>query len=257
MRLREALHYPYLVNAYLPMWLEGLRVAHRLLDVHEEWNGNETYYQDNFGKDYIEAFANPQFGSSEILFDGVTDPSMAHLQRSDQPAWQALKQAQEGLKTAPRGAIAMLRDGERWHIRLHAGEGYISECRTMRSSGPKPEVREIHECLLATEAYTARCQAREEKEILRNFARLCELNLQPGQTLRDVELLHNYKSTKMSFKIVSISDTGYLKLGDGVLRGSRQRFTAVVPAWKITAGQLQATSSKKVVAVDFDTAALF
>jgi hypothetical protein len=257
MRLREALHYPYLVNAYLPMWLEGLRVAHRLLDVHEKWNGDETYYQDNFGKDFIEALADPQFGSSEILFDGVTDPSMAHLHRNEQPAWQAFKQAQEGLKTAPRGAIALLRDGDRWQIRVHAGEGYISECRTMRSSGPKPEVREIHECLLATEAYTARCQAREEKEILRNFARLRELNLQPGQTLRDVELLHNYKFTKMSFRIVSISDTGYLKLGDGVLRGSRQRFTAVVPAWKITASQLQTSLPKKAVAVDLDTAALF
>jgi len=43
----------------------------------------------------------------------------------------------------------------------------------MRSSGPKPSAREIHECLLSSEGYTARCQAREEKNILANLV-ACE-----------------------------------------------------------------------------------
>jgi hypothetical protein len=257
-RLREAHCYPYLTKAFLPLWLESLGVAHALLDRHEAEHGNETYYQDNFGADYIDALADPQFGSDQFIFDGVTDPALVHLHRNDQPAWQAFKHAQEGLKSAPRGAIAILGNGDRWHIRVHAGEGYICECRTMRSSGPKPSAREIHECLLSSEGYTARCQAREEKKILANFARLRELKLRPGMTIRDVELSHKNRLSKISFKIESITDTGYLQLTDGMLRGSRQRFTASVPACKIVAAQVRANEPKKTVArVDLETAALF
>lgn len=257
-RMRAAHCYPYLNNAFLPLWLEGLHVAHALLDRHEADHGNETYYQDSFGADYIAALADPQFETDEFMFDGVTDPAMAHLHRNDQPAWQTFKDAQEGLKSAPRGAIALLNDAGRWHIRVHAGEGYVCHCRTMRSSGPKPTAREIHECLLSTEGYSARCQAREERKILTNFARLRDLNLQPGMTISNVELNHNSKRTKISFKIESISSSGYLKLFDGVLRGSPQRFTAEVPACQIVAAQVQAPKPKKAVApVDLETAALF
>jgi hypothetical protein len=257
-RIREVLRYPYLANSFRPLWLEALQVAHLLLDRHKAEHGDETYYQDNFGFDFIAALPDPQFGSSDIVFDGVTDPAMAHLHRNDQPAWQAFKDAQQGLKTAPRGAIALLKDGERWHIRVHAGEGYVCDCKTMRSSGPKPTAQEIHNCLLSSEGYSARCQAREERTMLKNFARLRDLNLQPGMTILDVEINHNCKRTKISFKIESISSIGYLKLFDGVLRGSRQRFTATVPACLIVAEQVQAPDKKKAVAaVDLETAALF
>jgi len=257
-RMREAHCYPYLTKAFLPLWLEALRVTHLLLERHEAEHGQETYYQDNFGADYIATLADPQFGSNAIMFDGVSDPAMSHLHRNDQPAWQAFKKAQEGLKSAPRGAIALFDNAGHWHIRVHAGEGYISECRTMRSSGPKPTAQEIHECLLSSEAYTARCQAREERKILMNYARLRELRLHPGMTIRDVELNYNYKRSKISFKVDSISQSGYLSLVDGILRGSRQRFTATVPACQIVASQIQAAHQKKTTApVAVETAALF
>jgi len=256
--LRKTNGYPYLSESFFPLWLEALRVSHKLLDVHEEWNGNETYYQDSFAADYIAALPDPQFGTSGIVYDGVTDPAVAHLHRNDQPAWQAFKAAKEGLKTAPRGAIALLCDQGRWHIAIHAGDGYVSDCRTMRSSGPKPAVREIQECLLSYEGYLARCHAKLERTILRNFARLRELNLQPGQMLRDVELLHKGKHRKMSFKIASISEAGYLSLTDGTLRGVGDRFNATVPASDISKDHVQVPAPKKVAApVDLDTAPLF
>ncbi|MFC5550172.1 hypothetical protein [Massilia aerilata] len=256
--MRKTNGYAYLSDAFFPLWLEGLRVAHMLLDDHEEKHGNETYYQDSFGGHYIAALADPQFGDAGIIFDGVTDPAMAHLHRNDQSAWQAFKAAQEGLKSAPRGAIALLCDQGRWHIRIHAGAGYLSECRTMRSSGPKPSVQEIRECLLSYEGYLARCHARVERTILRNFARLRELNLQPGLMLREVELQHKGRMSKMNFKIQSISENGYLFLTDGTLRGARERFTATVAACDINKDQVHVPPPKKAAApVDHDTAPLF
>lgn len=255
--MRKTNGYPYLSATFFSLWLEGLRVSHQLLDVHEEAHGNEVYYQDSFGADYIAALANPQFGASSIVFDDVTDPAMGHLHRNDQPAWQAFKAAKESLKAAPRGAIALLCNQGRWNIAIHAGDGYISDCRTMRSSGPKPAVQEIQECLLSYEGYLARCHAKLERTILRNFARLRELNLQPGQMLRDVELLHKGKHRKMSFKIASISDAGYLSLNDGTLRGVGDRFNATIPACDINKDQVQVLAPKKVAApVDLDTAPL-
>lgn len=255
--IRKTGGYPYLSNSLFPLWLEGLRVSHQLLDVHEKNHGNEIYYQDNFGVDYIAALGDPQFGTSGIVFDGVTEPEMAHLHRNDQPAWQAFKAAKDCLKTAPRGAIALLGDQGRWHISIHAGDGYVSDCKTMRSSGPKPEAREIQECLLSYEAYLARCQAKRERTILRNFARLRELNLQPGQIVRDVELLHNGKRSKINFKIGEISHTGYLSLTDGTRRGARARFSTTIPACDISKDQVRASVSKKVAApVDLDTVPL-
>ena len=91
-----------------------------------------------------------------------------------------------------------------------------------------------------------------------NYARLRDLHLQPGMTIRDVELNYNCKRSKISFKVDSISESGYLKLVDGVLRGSRQRFTASVPACQIVAAQVLVAQPKKAVApVDVETAALF
>jgi hypothetical protein len=256
MRLEHG--YPYLCNSFLPLWLEGLRVSHWLLDRHEENHGNEVYYQDNFGRDYIAAMPDPQFDTCGIVFDDVTDPAVAHLHRNEQPAWQAFKAAKESLKTGPRGAIALLGNQGRWYIGIHAGDGYINECRTMRSSGPKPEVREIQECLLSYEGFLARSHAKRERTILQNFARLRELNLQPGQTVRDVELLHNGKRSKITFKIESISASGYLSLGDGTLRGARARFTASIPACDICKDQVQLpVLKKKAVPVDLDTVELF
>lgn len=255
--MRKTNGYPYLSASFLSLWLEGLRVSHQLLDVHEEAHGNEVYYQDNFGADYIAALADPQFGACSIVFDGVTDPAMGHLHRNDQPAWQAFKAAKESLKAAPRGAIALLCDQGRWNIAIHAGDGYISDCRTMRSSGPKPAVREIQECLLSYEGYLARCHAKLERTILRNFAHLRELKLQPGHTLRDVELQHNGKQRKMTFRIQSISDSGFLSLVDGTLRGVGGRFTATVAASRIEASQIQAPAPRKAVPVDHDTVPLF
>lgn len=257
-RFREALRYPYLATSFRPLWLEALQVAHLLLDRHTAEHGNETYYQDNFGVDFIAALADPQFASSDFVLDEMTDPAMAHLHRNEQPAWQAFKEAQQGLKTAPRGAIALLKDGDRWHIRVHVGDAYVSDCKTMRSSGPKPTAREIHECVLSFEGYLARCQAREERTILNNFARLRDLNLQSGMTIRNVELHHNGKRAKIRFKIETIASNGYLKLSDGVLRGSSRRFEAWVPACQIAAEQVQAPERKTAVApVDLETAALF
>lgn len=249
---------PYLANSFFPMWLEGLQVAHQLLDQHQQRYGNDTYHQDKFGADYIAALANPCFGSDEIVFDSETDPSLAHSYRHDQPAWQTFRQATEALKTAPRGAIALLRDGERWHIRIHAGDGCISECRTMRSSGPKPSAKEIRECLLAYEAYTARHHANLEKEYLMNFSRLRELRLKPGMTVQDVRVLYKGKFRPIRFLIKSITETGYLSLVDGVLRGCRGRFNATVAAYTIEASQVQSSPSNKAVpAADLDTAPLF
>ena len=256
--MRQTNGYPYLCEPFFPLWLEGLRVAHQLLDLHEQKHGNETYYQDCFDADYIAALPDAQLGTNAIIYDGTTDPAMAHLPRNEQPAWQAFKEAQESLKTAPRGAIALLCDQGRWHIRIHAGGGYINENRTMPSSGPKPTVQAIQECLVSYEGYLARCHARRERTILRNFANLRELSLYPGQLLRDVELLHNGKVAKINFKIQSISDTGYLSLVDGTRRGTGARFTATVPACDISRDQIQVPAPKKIAApVDYDTVPLF
>lgn len=257
--MRRAHGYDYLDNELNNMWLDGLAVAHQLLERHEEDHGHATYYQDSFGPAYIAALGDPRIGAGVgIVYDEVANPAHSHLPRKEQPSWQAFEEARLGLKLAPRGSIALLRADERWHIRIHAGGGYVSDCKTMRCTGPKPTAREIHECVLSTEGYLARKHAEKEREILRNFARLRELKLQPGHTLRDVELQHNGKTSKMTFRIQSISDNGFLSLVDGTLRGARGRFTATVAASRIKASQIQTPAPKKVAApVDLDTAPLF
>lgn len=244
LRLKKAHSHPYLTNTFLPLWLECLLVAHRLLDCHEAWHPGDVYYDSNFVPDFISALADPQFGTSEIMFDGVTDPTTTHLARKDQPVWQAFQKAQEAIAKAPRGAIALLDHGGHWYIRVHAGDGYLFDCRTMRLSGPKPTAREIHECLLAYEGYLARCQATEEKRILANYARLLELNLQVGMAVRDVHVIHKGKSRNMHFKVRSISPAGYVDLFDGTLRGSGQRLCVWEPAHKILLSQVQAADAK-------------
>jgi len=257
--MRQAHGYDYLNKALNGMWLDGLSVAHQLLERHEEKHGYATYYQDSFGPDYIAALADPRIGDGVgIVYDEVADPAHGHLPRKEQPSWQAFEEARLGLKLAPRGSIALLRADDRWHIRIHAGGGYVSECKTMRSTGPKPTAREIQECVLSYEGYLARKHAEKEREILRNFGRLRELKLQPGHMLRDVELHHNGKHRKMTFRIQSISETGYLSLVDGTLRGASGRFTTTVAASDIEASQIQAPALKKIAAVvDLDTAPLF
>lgn len=257
--MRKAPGYPYLQNELADMWLAGLDVAHKLLERHEEQNGHAVYYQDNFGADYIAALADPKMGAGAVIvFDEVADPAAEHLHRNDQPSWQAFNKAREALKTAPRGAIALLRTTDRWHIRIHAGGGSVSDCKTMRSTGPKPAAREIQECLLAYEAYGARHHAKKEREILSNYARLRELNLQPGQSVREVPTTHNGKVRKISYRIQSVTETGYVSLVDGALRGSPQRFAVTVAACSITLSQVQPNEPKKmVVPVEVDTAQLF
>lgn len=255
--VRVVAFYDYLNKEFLEMWLEGLEVAHRLTEQHAEQHGNATYYQDTFGAHYIAALANPRL-EGDIVFDEMAEPTHAHLHRNDQPSWQAFKLATERLKTEPRGSIALLGAEDRWHIRIHCGGGYVSDCKTMRSRGPKPSAREIHECLLSTESYLAKHQARKEREILSNFAAMRELKLQPGQRIRNVRAVFNGKTRSMTFTVKSISETGYVSLGDGTLAGSGQRFTHSVPACEITAEQLQAPKTKKAVTVvDPDTAVLF
>lgn len=255
--VREIAFYNYLNNDLREMWLEGLEVAHRLTEQHAKQHGDATYYQDTFGAHYIAALANPRLVGG-IMFDEVADPSLAHLHRNDQPSWQAFKQASERLKSAPRGSIALLSAESRWHIRIHAGGGYVSDGKTMRNSGPKPSAREIHECLLSTESYLAKHHVRKEREILANFATMRDLKLQPGQRVRNVKAQHNGKTRTMTFMVKSISETGYVSLGDGTLAGSSLRFTHSVPACEITAAQLEAPKTKKAVtAVDLETAALF
>lgn len=256
--MRVAHGYDYLNGDLNSMWLDGLTVAHQLLERHEEMHGHATYYQDSFGPDYIAALADPRIGADVgIVYDEVAGPAHSHLPRKEQPSWQAFEEARLGLKLAPRGSIAILRADERWHIRIHAGGGYVSECKTMRSTGPKPAAREIQECMLSYEGFLARKHAKKEREILRNFARLRELKLQPGHRLRDVELQHNGKQRKMTFRIQSISDSGFLSLVDGTLRGVGGRFTATVAASSIEASQIQAPAPKKAAPVDHDTVPLF
>lgn len=257
--MRQAHGYPYLQNEFSDMWFAGLDVAHKLLDRHEQQNGNAVYYQDNFAADYIAALSDPKMGAGAVIvFDEVADPAAEHLHRNDQPSWQAFNKAREALKTAPRGAIALLRSTDRWHIRIHVGGGSVSDCKTMRSTGPKPSAREIQCCVLAYEAYTARHQAKKEREILRNFARLRELNLQPGQSVREVPTTYNGKVRTISYKIDSISDTGYVSLVGGALRGSPKRFSATVAAGDITLAQVQMNEPKKTaVPIDVETARLF
>jgi hypothetical protein len=224
--MRIAHGYDYLNEALNGMWLDGLAVAHRLLERHEEQHGHATYYQDSFGPDYIAALADPRISAGVgIVYDEVADSAHSHLPRNKQPSWQAFEEARLGLKLAPRGSIALLRADNRWHIRIHAGGGYVSDCKTMRSTGPKPTAREIQECVLSYEGYLARKHAEKEREILRNFARLRE---------------HNGKTSKMTFRIQSISDNGYLSLVDGKLRGASGRFTATLAASRIEASQIQA-----------------
>lgn len=257
--MRLAHGYDYLNGELNSMWLDGLAVAHQLLERHEEQYGHATYYQDSFGPDYITALADPRIGAGVgIMFDEVADPAHSHLPRKEQPSWQAFEEARLGLKLAPRGSIALMRADERWHIRIHAGGGYVSDCKTMRCTGTKPTAREIQECVLSYEGYLARKHAEKERQMLRNFARLRALKLQPGHTLHDVELQHNGKRRKMTFRIQSISETGYLSLVDGTLRGASGRFTATVAASDIEASQMQAPAPKKAAApVDLDTASLF
>ena len=238
--------YPYLNNEFFSLWLDGLNVAHQLLERHQAAHGNSTYYQDNFGLDYIAALDNPQFGDGAgIVFDCVADPALSDLHRNDHPDWQAFKQAREDLKSAPRGTIALLNAEDRWHIRIHCGGGYVSDCKTMRSTGPKPTVREIQECVLKTEAYLARKQAEKEQQYINSFARLRELHLQPGMTVQDVILPYNGKGCSMVFRVESISKTGSVSLIDGRLRGSPKRFTATIPACDITHEQVRAIPPKK------------
>lgn len=256
--LRQAATYDYLNAECRDVWLAGLEVAHRLTEQYAEKHGeNATYYQDSFGADYIAALANPRLEGG-IIYDEMADPAHAHLHRNDQPSWQAFKLAIERLKSAPRGSIALLGDETRWHIRFHAGGGFISDAKTMRSTGPKPTAREIHECLLSTESYVAKHHVRKEREILSNFATMRALKLQPGFRVRNVDARVNGCTRTMRFTIDSISETGYVKLVNGTYPGIRGRVTHTVPACEITAAQLEAPLPKKDPAlVVHETAALF
>jgi hypothetical protein len=234
--MRQAQGYPYLNNELQSMWLDGLSVAHQLLDLHKEKHGHETYYQDSFGRDYIAALADPRISAGVgIMYDEVADSAHSHLPRKEQPSWQAFEEARLGLKVAPRGSIALLRANDRWHIRIHAGGDYVSDCKTMRCTGPKPTAREIQECVLSYESYLARKHAEKEREILHNFATMRELKLQPGHRVRNVMALYNGKTRTMSFTIQSVSETGYVSLVDGTYAGCRQRIAHMVPACEFTA----------------------
>lgn len=232
-QMRQARGYHYLNNSYASLWLKALTVDHGLLEAHEEIHGKKAYYQESFGIDYIARLSNPQFGTSSLFFDGTADLSQVQLHYSEQHCWQEFERALEGLRSAPRGAIALLNAQGRWHIRIHAGDGYISECRTMRCTGPKPSVHEIQDCLVTYEGYLAGCQAKAEKIILRNFALLRALKLQPGQMLSDVKLQRGGQVRGLNLRIQAISPSGYLSLTDPSPAGNKTRFNATVAASKI------------------------
>lgn len=231
--MRRARGYQYLSNSYASLWLEALTVAHRLLDQHEEVHGKKPYYQEHFGIDYIAGLSDPQFGASRFFFDGTTEFSRDHLQYREQHCWKEFERALEGLRSAPRGAIALLNAQGRWHIRIHAGDGYLSKCRTMRCTGPKPSVREIQDCLVAYEGYLAGCQAKAEKIILKNFSLLRALKLRPGQMLSDVKLLREDQGRGLNLRIQAISPSGYLTLTDPRPANVKTRFNATVAASQI------------------------
>ena len=234
--------YPYLA-AMPDYWRHAMDVAHRLLDQHEAASPNATYYQDNFGDDYINA----------LEFDGIARPLVVtsihevtsclnSSARKDNPDWCAYSAALEELKALPRGTQILVRKiyegGDHWEAKINAGAGYINGCSTMQRFKEQPGPEEAVKTLLRYEAYLARQQAQKERLILANYGRIKELGLVPGMRLREVRALHNGRTRSFSFDISAVHDNGTLRLVNGKLRGSRATFDTTKEACEISAENL-------------------
>jgi hypothetical protein len=260
--LRRAGLYPYLDNELREYWFHAIDVAHQLLKRHKGARGRETYYQDQFGVDFIGALQDNWIPESA----GVTgifklDHSLTAEQKTGDAGWCEYKAAREELKTLPRGSQILVHKRSlaytAWEARIHAGGQYVSDCATMQKYAQQPPATAAVNCLLSYEAYMARKQAESEMLMLANFAHIRELQLQPGTALKEVEFFHNGKMRKFSFTIQSISPNGKLVLAAGKLRGSANSFSTTVDACSVDQQSIVVPTVPVKIPVDTATAALF
>jgi hypothetical protein len=259
---RSAGLYPYLDNALREYWLHAIDVAHQLLAKHKASRGSETYYQDRFGTDFIAALQNnwiPETAGVVGIFK--LDHTLTVEQKNGDAGWREYKAARDELKTQPRGSQILVHKRSigytAWEARIHAGGQYVSDCATMKKYEQQPPASAAVNCLLSYEAYLARKQAETEMLMLANYARIRELNLQPGTMLKEIELYHNGKTRKFSFRVESISPAGKLVLAAGKLRGSGNSFSTTVEACSVDPQSIAVPSVPVKAPVDTATAELF
>lgn len=260
--LRRAGNYPYLDNALHEYWLHAIDTSHTLIDRHAKAFGTQTYYQDQFGDDYI-ATLQTDFITRPIEIFGQfdLDNTLLPADRNGDPEWSAYRKACGALKESPRGSQIHIRlhgTGQAmWGAIIHCGGGSLNNCMTMAKTVAKPQVDAVVGCLLSFEAYLARKQAERDLVLLANYDRVRTLRLQPGMRLQDVEFLHNGAVRKMSFRISDIDESGLLTLVDGKLRGSGATFTGRKNACQIDAANLAPPVLRKAVPADELSGTLF
>lgn len=233
--LRRAGTYPYLDNELNRYWLHAVDTAHTLLDKHRQLHGNATYYQDNFGDDFVSLLENDWIEQPvQVIREIELDLRLYGNDRKQDPSWQQYSAAVEQLKTSPRGTqvlVHMLSDDHaHWEARIHAGGGYISECGTMPRYKEKPSHEAAVSTLLHYEAYLARKCAEKDNEIIANYAKIRELGIHPGMELCKVEVSTFGKCCLMSFTVQQIYENGVLQLVNGRRRGSWKRYEMALAA---------------------------
>lgn len=251
--LRRAGSYSYLDNELNAYWLHAIDVAHDLITKHEIAHGWETYYQVDFAADFIVALKDNGIAQpAEIMGEISLDYAIRLEDRKSDIAFVWHKEAIEKLKVSPRGTQFLVEikwamgDGTHWEVRIHTGGGNISECKTMERYTERPPVAAAVQCMLSYEAYLARSQADKERICLANYARIRELDLQPGLKLRDIEIHFNGKYRKMSFDIQAINSSGSLSLINGKMRGSSSVFNCEKDAMTINSENFPQQAIKSV-----------
>lgn len=260
--LRRAGMYPYLDNELQEYWLHAIDVAHQLLARHRQARGRETYYQDQFGSDFIGTLQNSWIPESAgVVGIFKLDNSLTAEQKKGEAAWCEYKAARDELKGRPRGSQILVHKRSisftAWEARIHAGGQYVSDCATMEKYAEQPPAAAAINCLLSYEAYLARKQAESELLMLANYARIRDLHLRPGMALKEIELVRNGKTRKFSFSIESITPDGKLVLTAGKLRGSANTFSSTINACSIDGNSIVQPKPPAKVPVDTETAALF
>lgn len=259
---RRAGMYHYLDNELREYWLHAIDVAHQLLKRHKDTHGRATYYQDQFGADFIAALQNNWIPESAgIVGIFKLDQSLTAEQKKSDAGWCEYKAAREALQTQSRGSQILVHKRSigytAWEARIHAGGQYISDCATMKKYEQQPPAAAAVNCLLSYEAYLARKQAESELLMLANYARIRELQLQPGTALKEIELLHKGKMRKFSFAVQSITPTGKLVLAAGKLRGSASGFSSTIDASSIDRQSIALPTMPVKAPGDTATAELF
>ena len=242
-------------------WPNALDVAHELLTSHATLHGRDTYYQDQFGDDFVSAIradhmALPLEKLATIEVD-FNQPRHGHIN-----CWTEHRRLKEALQMARRGAHFHIdaRQGDRrwWSYCMTVGPGQLcSHANTGTRNNQQFSDEEMIRRSLGYEAYLARQQAEQENRWLSNYTNIRELGLRAGQKLHDVEMSVEYKRRRVNFVIERITDQGHLEFTGGTYAGSRNRLAGQIAAVMVKEKNLgKPTISAPIVAGTCSTLAM-